>query len=1516
MTVLQRLAALIQFVQHTARLRAAPVTDLAKHGDFLAHEHELRDLPGITLKGEDDEGEEVWLAVERLHPLPAPVPEAPLLQLWLEQPAPTQKGTIKPPALALAVPVTALETLGYARGEPSEPAAKVALADFADRVRLEALFEAYRSGPWQAWANEEQRRQKTMALYNQLFRLKQTLDGMIADSQLEIVWGSGIALWLKDGVRLSYPLLTRPVELALNTRTMALELRPRELPASLESDALNALDVAGLADFERQARQWLANAAEDYSPFDADSYRPLLQAAATHLDPDARLVPRTPDAAPVPLPPPGEPLQLVDGWVVFARPRTANLLVQDLQRFSDALPPQPETLPPALAQLLSEPSNQHLDCPLPAFRGLSVVNGGSRGDTVRDLFFPKPFNDEQVRIVQMLDQHDGVVVQGPPGTGKTHTIANIICHYLAQGQRVLVTSMKEPALKVLEEKLPEAIRPLAISLLAGEREEAKQFEYSVNKIAAEIQTIDRTALARSIAALESAIDSLHGNLQRVDREIDQCAARQLQPLMLDEEQIDPLRAAEQVSALGERLAVVPDELSADAHHRPQFDGDAIARLRAARCQLGPALAYLPHVLPDPAELPEASALRQAHQDLQQAARLQQDIASGAVPALADGAQEQAAGLADALRELSARQVEIANAAMPWTRPCLDLLRLPACAAMLRLLEEWDAAAEAELARRPQFLQRPVTLPEGLEQDAELVGAIAQLAAGHSAFGLAGWFGKGEAKKKLALVEVLGQPAQTTADWSQVAAHLQHRQALRRLLLRWNAIATEFGAEPLSSTDPLLVERARERCRLIRRMAEAVQLEASTLPRLRLCLPNPAWPETLLEHPQRLLEAQRVLLHHLSCQRLQGADAMRERLLALGRRSGGAWTEQLTALAARLGSPTLAKDALEQSWQELETELAALHALRPAFDTVRAEVRRIAQSGAPQWARQLCLLPTEDDADALLPDDWAALWRAKRLRHALQQLDSRARLKALATERRDLEKQLAQSYQELVAQRTWLKLADNATPEVRSALGLYSAAIRLIGKGTGKRAVRYRRDARAAAAKATPAIPCWIMPHYRISESLPAEFGCFDLVIVDEASQSDLSALPALLRAKKVLVVGDDKQVSPEGVGLEEDKVLTLMQRFLVDQVALYRPLMTPERSIYDLFKVVFAASSVMLKEHFRSVGPIIEYAKREFYHHELKPLRLPTASERLDPPLIDVLVEDGHCGNDNCNRAEAAYIVEEIRRLAANPATAGRSIGVVSLLGDKQAIKVWELTREELGEELMARHDIACGDARTFQGKERDIMFLSMVVSGKPHAVTRDSFAQRFNVAASRARDRMYLVRSVDIGQLSPADELRRKLIEHFHTPYLLDQQQVADQRQLCESPFETEVYDELTRRGFKVTPQVKVGGFRLDLVVEGERDARLAIECDGDRYHGAAQWPDDMRRQRTLERAGWQFWRCFASTFVLDREAVLQDLLATLAARGIEPMATVQRKTNQHVERRHFRHSPKTDTPADLVPS
>ena len=182
---------------------------------------------------------------------------------------------------------------------------------------------------------------------------------------------------------------------------------------------------------------------------------------------------------------------------------------------------------------------------------------------------------------------------------------------------------------------------------------------------------------------------------------------------------------------------------------------------------------------------------------------------------------------------------------------------------------------------------------------------------------------------------------------------------------------------------------------------------------------------------------------------------------------------------------------------------------------------------------------------------------------------------------------------------------------------------------------------------------------------------------------------------------------------------------------------------------------------------------------------------------------------------------------------------------------------------------------------------------GEATALTGQAYEQRFNVAASRARERMILVRSIELDQLSPADKLRRALLEHFRSPFPNDPEQAAETRLRCESDFEREIFDELTRRGYALDTQVRAGQYRIDIVVEGDDDRRLAVECDGDRYHGPDRWEADMQRQRTLERAGWRFWRCFASRFVRERQAVLDELCSLLDSLDIRPRTAEARSPN-----------------------
>ena len=1506
-----RLLSLIEFSQQSARLRGKPAATVAAHGLFALYEHEIQGLPGIRINVNGPESEdEIWLAVERLHEMRPPDVTSAVLRPWVQMTqAPTEEPRLREAAdgaSLIAAGTHCSSVKPPEQGKPAiDPETTITLSEYEEAPLVRAQFATYLAMKWRPWAEEEKRRRRTIRLYSQLFTLKHQLEGSIVEAQLEFVSGVGLGIWNSNGAIVSYPLVGRLVEMSLNPVTAEVEIRPRDIDARIEVDWYASVDNPGVADLEKAAKEFFGKATTTFSPFDRGTFEPLLRTAVTNLDANGIYWPSQVPAEDRTLPKADDKLKVTDTWVLFARPRTNSLFLQDLEKLKKQVE-EAESYPPAVAAVVTDPDTTNPVVELPPFRGVSASyhsEGSTSAKKARDLYFPKAFNDEQVRIVQLLDISDGVVVQGPPGTGKTHTIANVICHYLAEGKRVLVTSMKDPALAVLQEQLPEEIRPLAISLLTSEQDGMKQFEHAIHKIASEVQGLDRSSTARTINHLEESIDALHGKLASVDRKIGEWAKRNLAKVTLETEEIDPQDAAREVVGNAGQFEWIPDSLGIAPEFAPQFSDADVVRLREARRALGQDIDYLDASLPQLVEFPDSKALLDVHQDLSQFEKLKQGVANGVVPALADSSQETLAVAQELLTQIEALQGlrdQVVRAHRPWTVAMRERLRRASNDNLLPMLEGLGADLMQAVEWRKAFLERPVTTPAGIELDTELAEAVRNLTEGKSPFGLIGLFGKSAQKKQLDSIRVLGNLPAQPESWKHVAEHLASLKRLRELALRWNALAHELQLEAVPGDRPESGVAAAQGFALYLKVKGVVKAEGEICTAATHVFPNWAHAREVPDNTQRLAELEKALRHHLTKNRLANVWAHKERFQKLLEGRTGRVIEKIRRfLAETLGNLEIEDARMQAEWTALMAELSRVLGLSTHLAAMREGCGKVEASGAPKYAASL-KRPLEGTVDGLLPDNWRSAWRLRRLATYLDSIDAHEELKRLARDRHEVESDLSRAYRDIVVKRTWLKLAENASPSIRAALQAYLGAIRKIGKGTGKRAVRYRQDARMAASQANPAVPCWIMPHYRVSESLPAELGCFDLVVIDEASQSDLMALPSLLRAKKVLIVGDDKQVSPEGVGLEEEKIRSLMSRFLSNQVETYRPQMSPDRSIYDLFKVVFATSAVMLKEHFRCVGPIIEYSKREFYDHDLRPLRIPKASERLDPPLIDVVVEDGYRRGD-VNAPEARFIVDEIKAIVADPNMRGRSIGVVSLLADKQALFIWERLTDELGPEVMQRHRIACGDARTFQGKERDIMFLSMVSApnevGAP--LSRDTFAQRFNVAASRARDRMYLVRSVALEHLSEADRLRRSLIAHFATPFSQDEMRAEDLRKLCESPFEREMYDELTQRGYWVTPQVRVGQYRIDMVMEGHNDARLAVECDGDKYHGEDKWADDMQRQRVLERAGWVFWRCFASAFIRRRKDMLDDLLKTLAERGIEPIGAEGAPRSVHTERR-----------------
>ena len=1466
---------------------------LLKHNGFLKFQKDIAGLPGVQCDVRQ-EGDHVWLQVDRLEADNPPRITDSQKEFFEVSSDPFGA---KPSLQGTAVR-RRINSLTQGKSEQE----KVSI-DAQLRATAERALNTY-TDLWTAWAEGEKPRRLAINLYGDLFALKHQIEAQETAKPTELVWGIGIAVWtLKapDGelFPFSYPILTQRLEIALEEKTMALLVRPRATDARTEFDAFVACQIQGASEVEKSCRsQLVGNRMRVVTPFDPGSYSDILKLAASNLDSKGtyKEISTTRETVPEA----ADSLVITDAWVLLARPKAQNFLVEDLARLQAKLDQGCE-IPDGPLALVSPPSGTPVEFEPIHYRGISSRGEAPAGSKAPELFFPLPYNAEQVTIVQRLERAAGVTVQGPPGTGKTHTIANIICHYLAMGRRILVTSRGEPALRVLQSKIPEEVQPLTVALLTNDREGMRQFQASIEAIQHQVSQLDPHQTQQAIDDRLYEIDRVHGELAQIDSRVDEIALSQLSEIEVDGVPMRAQKLAELVVSGKEAHQWFDDALNLDSEHSPPLSLEEAAQLRASRRRLQADLKYIGARIPSAEDMPMPKDIADLHATLGQIRRIESQVTQGALLPLRGFTPEilnAARNLLSSLGEAKALAEELESVESGWPLDMRKKCRVPSFESERRALEALFGDIDLLIEARREFLQRPVELPEATLSSVKVRQAIERGAESGKPFGLLSMAGQ-EIKTVIAAVKISGLAPDGTNDWTHIQRYVLLHDQVTSFLARWNQVAEVFSVPRLSGGVGTL------------RQLELVAVSARKAHRLAMSFDAtlPRQAERVFEKAPKLqicgssseIESVRAhLLQHLTRADLAKATTSLETIRAKLAGKSGPISETLRSFVEEtLGDPSIESQKVASRFNELTNELRRIAGLAADLATVGDLSRRLEEAGALKFASQLRTIPVgENGEDRAFPTSWREAWTWSRLSGHLDAIEAREELLRLARRRGEIEAGLSRLYGEVVSKAAWLATKRKASPMVLQALAGYAVAIRRIGQGTGPNAVRYRRDAQDSMLQAAGAVPCWIMSHAKISESMPSDIGAFDLVIVDEASQSDLWALPAIVRGKKILVVGDDKQVSPDGGFISSEHIQNLRQRFLTDQP--FGVEMTPEKSLYDLAARVFAAEQVMLREHFRCVPPIIAYSNRHFYKGGIQPLRISKASERIDPPLVDILVEGGVRDRRDCNRAEASAIADEIGAILADERFADRSIGVVSLLGIEQAKHIdTEVRRRYSANELLRRH-FECGDARTFQGSERDIMFLSLVVEPDSRAISGTMFDQRFNVAASRARDRMYLVRSVETTQLSDVD-LRQTLLAHFAKPIVQSDAELRQLIKLCESGFERDVFTRLTSRGYRVMPQVKTGAYRLDMVVEGAADARLAIECDGDEFHGPDRWRHDTTRQRVLERAGWTFWRCFASTWTLRKEEVLEELIDRMTAMGIEPIGPLDSAPSL-VERRTWR--------------
>lgn len=404
-----------------------------------------------------------------------------------------------------------------------------------------------------------------------------------------------------------------------------------------------------------------------------------------------------------------------------------------------------------------------------------------------------------------------------------------------------------------------------------------------------------------------------------------------------------------------------------------------------------------------------------------------------------------------------------------------------------------------------------------------------------------------------------------------------------------------------------------------------------------------------------------------------------------------------------------------------------------------------------------------------------------------------------------------------------------------------------------------------------AFPCWCVTTYAVSDSLPLKPGMFDVAIIDEASQCDIaSCFPIMYRAKRTVVVGDDKQL-PHLSFLEKAKEQSFLSQYgIPDKYQLMWRFRT--NSMFDLADY-YSMNSVMLDEHFRSLPPIIEFSNKEFYSDRIRIMK----KDRTDDIAIDIInVPDGKVDMDatrNLPEIEALVktlheiIIDDERKNPDNPV----SIGIISpFRAQVEQLKI--SVPKVLSDYMIKKHRIEIGTAHTFQGDERDIILMSWAFANNsyPQSITFLQKPNLFNVAITRAKNKCINFVSHDLDTM-PDGHFRHYV---SYLKQYKDRKESLKNNEIDENIYknslEREIADEIRKLDHKVEAGVDIAGLSTDLVV----DDKFIIEVDGVEDNKKLHHMSNMKKQAILERCGFKVKRITFREWQYSANACLDRVL------------------------------------------
>ncbi|OZM79790.1 hypothetical protein CFP66_24200 [Pseudonocardia sp. MH-G8] len=1478
-----RAVRLFSFLGQAQQLKNPSVSDLDSYRRDGAV-HWLHELPGhpaleTALHGGTPELSDPVLTVERVLRIDPPQPSKDLAP-WLE-------GRSDDPRRA----PTLRDELYVAEESPdSDPAGPPAQQRIPldERPDVTAAFEQYQR-EWHAWAEQDLRDEPARSFYGELFSTYVSATGH--PEELELVLGAGLLAWNPDRhPKVRRHMLTIPVKVHFDDDSGRLTVSIDESADSSTRVELEMLDPRLLGNPQHINAVRDRARSEQVHPLDRDRMGELarrivhvLSSEAEYRDED---VPATVTSRPV----------AAFAPALLLRKRSQQGLVEIFRRIVEQITAS-GVVPDGVLPLIDP---DHIP---EATAG--EVGERTDGALVRvddESFLPLPVNEMQLKILRQVDSHAQTLIQGPPGTGKTHTAAVLISHLLAQGKRVLVTAQTDRALKEVREKLPEPIRPLAVAVVGASREDMSDLRVAVERIASTAAEHDPDDAQRAIGKHLRLIDELrrrraslhHRLLDAREREVREhevagyrgtlaAIARQRESEQPDYEWIN-----EYLESAGGEPPLATDEVIRWRHQL--LDEALIAdEPHAAR-----RLVSIDAVVPPQRLADLAVAEARAGQNAARFDGLRRHPAYPRVQQLSDEAR---AGLTERLHRVALEMHALMQRREQWVHQALDDVRNGRG-------QIW-AARRAEMARLTDQTA-PVLESLGPVTDVRVHGEAAgldllatalaehlegggKIKLGPDGLPKVGAFAARQVKQAVLLFERVRVNGSAPCTAPQVRAFLTWAEGDRLLAALDRAWPATVVIPPEDTLQERLQWHVMELRLLDRVLGLGVELHREEQYLNAAGLPRPNW------HEPRELQAYIALPEAVAAAEAAAEATRPIQALVQHIADEERWPDSEPVLTELLDTVRRRDHAAYATAYE---RLGRLHLVR-AQVLQRDDAEQRLTAAVPALAAAVAADPADAVWDGLLPtfaESWrwtaAGTWIAEQ---------AAGDVNALQKEINRVEDRIREHVQELSATRAWTHAVapTRLSRGSRASLEQYASLVRRFGKTGGQYRAQRQAEIRDAMDRCRPAVPVWIMPLYRIADQLRIEPGMFDVVIVDEASQAGLEASFLQYLAPRIVVIGDDKQVSPSAVGVDQQQLRDLGNQYLYDD-QFRATWQDPQRSLFDEAKMRFSGM-LTLVEHRRCVPEIIGFSNRIAYEPDgvrLIPVRQ-FGADRLEP-IRTVFIEDGYergSSSSRINQPEVEAVVDQIEKCIVDPRYDGLTFGVISLLGATQAKAIEKMLLERISPEEWTARDLRCGDAADFQGSERDVMFLSMVAAPREDrrltALTANLYVQRYNVAASRAKDQMWLFHSVRLDELSNTEDMRFQLLDYC---YGVQKRASAGDDRVVEtlvpedvpitpfgSLFEQRVCNRLLDRGYSVIPQFPALGYSIDLVVVGGK-TRLAVECDGDYWHGPDAYQRDMARQRELERCGWHFFRVLESEFYLDPAKALAPLWERLAELEIHP--------------------------------